>query len=51
MVAHKSRIGVSDDPVCSAKVGFAEVFLMPQPPLLTRRGMGASLCYLLVHSK
>src|SRR5689334_576492 len=30
---------VSDHPVCGAKVGFAEIFLMPQPPLLTRRGM------------
>src|SRR5689334_10415120 len=30
---------LSDHPVCGAKVGFAEIFLMPQPPLLTRRGM------------
>jgi hypothetical protein len=30
---------VSDHPVCGAKVGFAKIFLMPQPPLLTRRGM------------
>jgi len=30
---------VSDHPVCGAKVGFAEIFLMPRPPLLTRRGM------------
>jgi len=30
---------VSDHPVCGAKVGFAEFFLMPQPPLLTRRGI------------
>jgi hypothetical protein len=29
---------VNDHPVCGAKVGFAELFLMPQPPLLTRRG-------------
>jgi hypothetical protein len=29
----------SDHPVCGAKGGFAEIFLMPQPPLLTRRGM------------
>src|SRR5262245_51735880 len=29
---------VSDHPVCGAKVGFAEIFLVPQPPLLTRRG-------------
>ena len=27
---------VSDHAVCGAKVGFAEIFLMPQPPLLTR---------------
>jgi hypothetical protein len=39
VVAHKSRFGVSDHPVCGAKVGFAEIFLMPQPPLLTRRGI------------
>jgi hypothetical protein len=26
---------VSDHPVCGAKVGFAEIFLMPQTPLLT----------------
>jgi hypothetical protein len=30
---------VSDHPVCGAKVGFAKIFLTPQPPLLTRRGM------------
>jgi hypothetical protein len=30
---------VSDHSVCGAKVGFAEIFLLPQPPLLTRRGM------------
>jgi hypothetical protein len=30
---------VNDHPVCGAKVGFAEIFLMPQPPLLTRRGI------------
>jgi hypothetical protein len=39
VVAHKLRFGVSDHPVCGAKVGFAEIFLMPQPPLLVRRGM------------
>jgi hypothetical protein len=39
VVAQKSYFGVSDLPVCGAKVGFAEIFLMPQPPLLTRRGM------------
>src|SRR5215470_8562543 len=25
--------------ICGAKVGFAKIFLMPQPPLLTRRGI------------
>ena len=39
MVAHKLGFGVSDHPVCGAKVGCAEIFLMPQPPLLTRRGL------------
>jgi len=36
LVAPKSGFGLSDHPVCGAKVGFAEIFLMPQPPLLTR---------------
>ena len=40
MVAHTETFVVSDHPVCGAKVGFSEIFLMPQPPLLTRRGMG-----------
>jgi hypothetical protein len=39
VVAHTERLLVSDHPGCGAKVGFAEIFLMPQPPLLTRRGM------------
>jgi len=39
VVAHKPGFGVSDHPVCGAKVGFFEIFLMPQPPLLTRRGI------------
>jgi hypothetical protein len=39
VVAHKPDVGGSDHPGCGAKVGFAETFLMPQPPLLTRRGM------------
>jgi hypothetical protein len=26
-------------PSAAFKVGFAEIFLMPQPPLLTRRGI------------
>jgi hypothetical protein len=29
-------------PVYDAKVGFAEIFFMPQPPLLTRRGLAHS---------
>ena len=39
VVAHEPVFGVSDRPVCGAKVGCAEIFLMPQPPLLTRRGL------------
>jgi hypothetical protein len=39
VVAHTVTWLVSDHPVCGAKVGFAEIYLMPQPPLLTRRGM------------
>jgi hypothetical protein len=39
VVAHKPDVGVGDHPGCGAKVGSAETFLMPQPPLLTRRGM------------
>jgi len=39
VVARTEVFGVSDHPVCGAKVGFAEIFLMPQPPLLTRRGI------------
>jgi len=38
VVARTETLLVSDHPVCGAKVGFAEIFLMPQPPLLTRRG-------------
>ena len=34
MVTH--RVNVSDHAVCGIKAGFAEIFLMPQPPLLTR---------------
>src|SRR5262245_50553996 len=30
---------VRDHPVCGAKDGFADFLLMPQPPLLTRRGL------------
>ena len=40
MVAHTETWLVSDHPVCGAKVGFAEICSMPQPPLLTRRGIG-----------
>jgi hypothetical protein len=36
---------VSDHPVCGVEVGFAEIFLMPQPPLLTRRGMSLHSAY------
>jgi hypothetical protein len=36
VVAHTEIWLVNDHPVCGAKVGFAELFLMPQPPLLTR---------------
>jgi hypothetical protein len=37
----QARYGcLSDHPVCGTKVGFAEIFLMPQPPLLTKRGIG-----------
>ena len=42
MVAHNETWLVGDHPVCGAKVGFAEIFLMPQPPLLTRRGFAAT---------
>jgi len=35
---------VSDHPVCGAKVGSAEILLMPQPPLLTRRGIPLRGC-------
>jgi len=40
VVAYAETLLVTDHPVCGgAKVGFAEIFLMPQPPLLTRRGI------------
>jgi len=39
VVAHTETLLVSDHPVCGATVGFAAIFLMPQPPLLSRRGM------------
>jgi hypothetical protein len=39
IVAHTETLLESDHPGCGAKVGFAEIFLMPQPPLLTRRGI------------
>jgi hypothetical protein len=39
VVAHTETLLVRDHPGCGAKVGFAEIFLMPLPPLLVRRGM------------
>jgi len=42
VVVRAQDFGVSDHPVCGPKEGFAENFLMPQPPLLTRRG----ICFL-----
>jgi hypothetical protein len=42
VVAHKPLIVASDHPVCGTKVGFAEIFLMPQPPLLARRGIAGA---------
>src|SRR5215510_11905157 len=45
-VAHKPCFGVSDLPVCGATVGFAEISLTPQPPLLTRRGVASGSDYL-----
>jgi len=39
VVAHSETWLVGDHPVCGAKVGFAEIFSMPQPPLLMRRGI------------
>src|SRR5262245_24455142 len=41
VVAHTGMCLVSDHPICGAKVGCAEIFLMPQPPLLVRRGLRA----------
>jgi len=32
------RLGLSDHPVCGARAGFAEIFLMPHPPLLNEEG-------------
>ena len=49
LVAHTETLLLSDHPVCGAKVGFAEIFLMPQPPLLTRSGLYVfTLSWLLV---
>ena len=39
VVAHIETLLVGDRPVCGAKVGTAEILLMPQPPLLTRMGI------------
>jgi hypothetical protein len=38
VVAHNETLLVSDHAVCGVKVGFAEIFLLPQPPLLTGEG-------------
>ena len=38
MVGYTDGFGMSDHPVCGAKVGFAGNFFMPQPPLLTEEG-------------
>ena len=46
VVGHTATVLVSDHPVCGAKVDFAEIFLMPQPPLLTRRGINCGLIYI-----
>jgi hypothetical protein len=43
VVAHTTLFGVSDHPVCGAKVGFADFLLMPQPPLLFKEGNIATL--------
>jgi len=32
------HFGVSDHPVCGAKVRFAVVYFLPQPPLLHEEG-------------
>src|SRR5262249_27925760 len=45
VVAQAEVFGVSNHPVCGAKVGFAEIFLMPQPPLLTRRGLSPAASF------
>jgi len=39
VVAHTETCLVSDHPVCGGKVGLARFFFMPEPPLLTRRGI------------
>jgi hypothetical protein len=45
----RNEFGVSDHPVCGAKVFFAEIFLMLQPPLLTRRGLRGINCRPIFH--
>ena len=50
MVAHTEKLLVSDHPGCGTKVGFAEIFLMPPPPLLTRRGMRVAHEFPYVHA-
>ena len=37
-VAHTETLLFSTSPSAAFKVGFAEIFLMPQPPLLTEEG-------------
>jgi hypothetical protein len=39
VVAHNPCFSASDHPVCGAKEASPKFFLMPQPPLLTRRGI------------
>jgi len=39
VVVRAEDFGVSDHPVCGVKEGCTENFLMPQPPLLMRRGI------------
>ena len=38
VVRRDETLRLTDHPVCGAKVGFAAIFLMPQPPLLYQEG-------------
>jgi hypothetical protein len=49
VVGHTETWLVSDHPVCGAKVGFAEIFLMPQPPLLEEGNVLARTADQFVH--